>query len=148
MRISDVLRRKGDDVVTIRRDATVADLLDLLVSHRIGAVVVSDKDGQVDGIVSERDVIVHLRRATVPPLDEKVGAIMTTEVTVCSPDDDTESLARTMTDRRVRHLPVVVDGRLAGIVSIGDIVKQRLDELQDERDQLVDYVQQGRPAPY
>ena len=148
MRISDVLRRKGDNVVTIRRDATVAELLDLLVDRRIGAVVVSDEDGRVDGIVSERDVIRHLRRATAPPLEEKVGAIMTTEVTVCSPDDDTESLARTMTDRRVRHLPVVVDGRLAGIVSIGDIVKQRLDELQDERDQLVDYVQQGRPAPY
>lgn len=148
MRISDVLRRKGDKVVTIRRDATVAELLDLLVDHRIGAVVVSDQDGRVDGIVSERDVIRHLRRAAVPPLDEKVGAIMTTEVTVCGPDDDTESLARTMTDRRVRHLPVVVDGRLAGIVSIGDIVKQRLDELQDERDQLVGYVQQGRPAPY
>jgi CBS domain-containing protein len=147
MRISDVLRRKGDDVVTIRRDATVAELLDLLVDRRIGAVVVSDADDRVDGIVSERDVIRHLRRATVPPLEEKVGAIMTTEVAVCSPEDDTESLARTMTDRRVRHLPVVVDGRLAGIVSIGDIVKQRLDELQDERDQLVDYVQQGRPAP-
>jgi CBS domain-containing protein len=148
MRISDVLRRKGDSVVTIRRDATVAELLDLLTEHRIGAVVVSDGEGRVDGIVSERDVIVHLRRATAPPLEEKVGAIMTTEVTTCRPEDDTESLARTMTERRVRHLPVLVDGRLAGIVSIGDIVKQRLDELQDERDQLVDYVQQGRPAPH
>jgi CBS domain-containing protein len=148
MRISDVLRRKGDSVVTIRRDATVAELLDLLTEHRIGAAVVSDGEGRVDGIVSERDVIVHLRRATAPPLEEKVGAIMTTEVTTCRPEDDTESLARTMTERRVRHLPVLVDGRLAGIVSIGDIVKQRLDELQDERDQLVDYVQQGRPAPH
>ncbi|MCK6212585.1 CBS domain-containing protein [Georgenia sp. EYE_87] len=148
MRISDVLRRKGDDVVTIRRDATVAELLDLLTEHRIGAVVVSDGEGRVDGIVSERDVVLHLRRAAAPPLEEKVGAIMTTEVTTCTPEDDIESLARTMTERRVRHLPVVVDGRLAGIVSIGDIVKQRLDELQDERDQLVDYVQQGRPAPH
>ena len=147
MRISDVLRRKGDSVVTIRRDATVAELLDLLTEHRIGAVVVSDADDRVDGIVSERDVVLFLRHATVPPLEEKVGAIMTTDVTTCSPDEDTESLARTMTERRVRHLPVVVEGRLAGIVSIGDIVKQRLDELQDERDQLVDYVQQGRPAP-
>ncbi|GAA4286839.1 CBS domain-containing protein [Georgenia daeguensis] len=148
MRISDVLRRKGDSVVTIRRDATVAELLDLLTEHRIGAVVVSDGEGRVDGIVSERDVVIHLRRATAPPLEEKVGAIMTTEVTTCTPADDIESLARTMTERRVRHLPVLVDGRLAGIVSIGDIVKQRLDELQDERDQLVDYVQQGRPAPH
>jgi CBS domain-containing protein len=147
MRISDVLRRKGDSVVTIRRDATVAELLDLLTEHRIGAVVVSDANGQVDGIVSERDVVLHLHRAAVPPLEEKVGAIMTTDVATCGPDDDTESLARTMTERRVRHLPVVVEGKLAGIVSIGDIVKQRLDELQDERDQLVDYVQQGRPAP-
>ncbi|MPV37717.1 CBS domain-containing protein [Georgenia subflava] len=147
MRISDVVRRKGDAVVTIRSDASLAELLDLLAEHRIGAVVVSDGEGRVDGIVSERDVVLHLRGGAAPPLEERVAAIMTTEVTTCGLEDDVEALARTMTERRVRHLPVVVDGRLAGIVSIGDIVKQRLDELQDERDQLVDYVQQGRPAP-
>ena len=145
MRISDVVRRKGDTVVTIGSDATVAELLELLAEHRIGAVVVSDGDGRVDGIVSERDVVLGLRKGGTSIQEQRVAAIMTTEVTTCGLQDDVESLARTMTERRVRHLPVVVDGRLAGIVSIGDIVKQRLDELQGERDQLVDYVQ-GRPA--
>lgn len=143
MRISDVLRRKGDDVVTIRSDASVAELLDLLADRGIGAVVVSDADGTVDGIVSERDVVRHLRGSTEPLPAVPVGTIMTTEVATCRLDDDLETLARTMTERRVRHLPVVADGRLVGIVSIGDVVKQRLGELQDERDSLVDYVQGG-----
>lgn len=146
MRISEVLKRKGDDVATIRSDATVADLLDLLAARRIGAVVVSDEDGRVDGIISERDLVMKLRVGTESFGTVHVRDFMSTDVATCTPEDDTETLARTMTERRVRHLPVLVDGRLAGIVSIGDIVKQRLDELQEERDQLVDYVQQGRPA--
>ena len=146
MRISEVLRRKGDDVVTIRSDATVADLLDLFATHHIGAVVVSDADSRVDGIISERDLIWKLRGGTDVLGSVRVRELMTTDVTTCTPGDETETLAHIMTDRRIRHLPVVVDGRLAGIVSIGDIVKQRLDELQEERDQLVNYVQQGGPA--
>ena len=146
MRISDVLRRKGATVTTIRSDAPLAELLDLLATHRIGAVVVSDADERVDGIVSERDIVLHLRGGALPPAEVRVRDIMSAEVITCTPEDDTESLARTMTDRRVRHLPVVADGRLVGIVSIGDIVKQRLDELQGERDELFKYVQQGRSA--
>lgn len=146
MRISEVLRRKGDDVVTIRSDASIADLLDLLAERRIGAVVVSDGDGRVDGIISERDLVMKLRVGTEAFGSVHVRDYMSTDVATCVPGDDTETLARKMTEMRVRHLPVLVDGRLAGIVSIGDIVKQRLDELQEERDQLVDYVQQGRPA--
>ncbi len=147
MRISEVLRRKGDEVVTIRSDATIADLLDLLASRRIGAVVVSDGEGRVDGIISERDLVLKLRVGTEAFGSVRVRELMSTDVATCEPGDDTETLARRMTEMRVRHLPVLVDGRLAGIVSIGDIVKQRLDELQEERDQLVDYVQQDRPAP-
>lgn len=143
MRIHDILRRKGDSVVTVRSDATLADLLALLGEHRIGAVVVSDADGEVTGVVSERDVIAHLHRSRGPQPDVRVSELMTAPAVTCSPEDELESLARTMTERRIRHLPVVVDGRLAGIVSIGDVVKARLDQLQDERDQLVDYVQQG-----
>jgi CBS domain-containing protein len=142
MRISEILRRKGDAVVTIRSDATLADLLDLLDEHRIGACVVSDADRKVLGIVSERDVVVHLHRAP-EQRTVRVRDLMSTDVVTCVPEDDVENLARTMTDRRIRHLPVVVDGRLAGIVSIGDVVKQRLDQLQHERDELVSYVQQG-----
>lgn len=145
MRISDVLRRKGDAVVTIRSDATVADLLELLAEHRIGAVVVSDAEGSVDGVVSERDIVLHLRTSAGSTRASAVRDLMTTEVVTCTPEDDLEFLARTMTERRVRHMPVLVEGRLAGIVSIGDIVKQRLDELQDERDELVKYVQRSVP---
>lgn len=143
MRISDILRHKGDAVVTIRSDATVADLLDLLDEHRIGAVVVSDDDGVVSGIVSERDVVVHLHRHPTDLGAVPVRELMTSAPITCTPDDDVEGLARTMTEGRFRHLPVLVDGKLAGIVSIGDVVKQRLDQLQHERDELVSYVQQG-----
>jgi CBS domain-containing protein len=139
MRISEVLRRKGTDVVTVSSATPVAELVATLVERRIGAAVVSDSAGAVDGIVSERDVLLALGRGA-SPAGTTVGEIMSTDVLTCAPTDDIESLARTMTDRRVRHLPVVADGRLAGIVSIGDIVKQRLDELQDERDRLVDYL--------
>jgi CBS domain-containing protein len=142
MRISDVIRRKGDQVVTVRPDATVQRLLELLGEHRIGAVVVSEDGKTVSGIVSERDVVRHLREAGGGLLDQPVATIMTSDVQTCTPDEDIENLARTMTERRFRHIPVVVDGQLKAIVSIGDIVKWRIDTLQTERDQLVGYIQQ------
>jgi CBS domain-containing protein len=143
MRISDVIRRKGDLVLTVRSDDTVPRLLEILDEHRIGAVVVSDDGGAtVAGIVSERDVVRHLHRDGAEVLGQVVSQIMTRDVATCTPDDGIDNLARTMTERRVRHVPVVVDGRLRAIVSIGDIVKHRIDELQAERDQLVGYIQQ------
>ena len=142
MRISDVIRRKGDLVVTVRSDATVQQLLDILEQHHIGALVVSDDGSAVSGIVSERDVVRHLRTAGAGVLNQDVASIMTSVVETCTPDDGIEDLARTMTERRIRHIPVVADGQLVGIVSIGDIVKWRIDELQTERDQLVGYIQQ------
>ncbi|WP_460935247.1 CBS domain-containing protein [Phycicoccus ginsengisoli] len=142
MRISDVVRRKGDDVVTIRPDETVERLLQLLADHRIGAVVVSEDGEQVAGIVSERDVVRHLHSDGPDVVRATISSIMTADVTTCDPDVSLEDLARTMTDQRIRHVPVVVDGRLHAIVSIGDIVKHRMDELQAERDQLVGYIQQ------
>jgi CBS domain-containing protein len=142
MRISQVIRRKGDLVVTIRSDASVEELLELLEEHRIGAVVVSDDGSTVSGIVSERDVVRALHADGVGVLEETVATIMTSEVETCTPDDRIDAMARTMTDRRIRHIPVLVDGKLAAIVSIGDIVKYRIDELQLERDQLVGYIQQ------
>lgn len=141
MRISEVLRRKGTAVVTIRPDATVRDLIRVLHEHGIGALVVSEDEGQsLVGIISERDVVRELNAMGAGVLDQPVSALMTTDVHTCVPEDELEDLARVMTDRRVRHLPVVVDGRLEAVVSIGDIVKHRIDELQAERDQLVDYV--------
>lgn len=142
MRIAEVIRRKGADVITVAPDAGVADLVALLGEKRIGALVVSSDGGAtVAGIVSERDVVARLASEGPAVLERTVADIMTVEVETCGPDDELESLARRMTDLRVRHLPVVVDGRLTAIVSIGDVVKNRLDELQDERDQLVTYVQ-------
>lgn len=142
MRISDVIRRKGDGVVTLRSDATVLELLEILEKHRIGAVVVSDDGLTVTGIVSERDVVRHLHTDGVGVLDETVAMIMTNDVQTCTPQDGIEDLARVMTEHRIRHIPVVVDGKAVGIVSIGDIVKGRIDELQTERDHLVGYIQQ------
>lgn len=142
MRIAEVIRRKGADVVTVGPDATVAELVALLGERKIGALVVSPDGGvTVAGIVSERDVVRRLYSDGAAVLEQRVSDIMTAEVETCAPEDELESLARRMTDLRVRHLPVVVDGHLHAIVSIGDVVKNRLDELQDERDQLVGYVQ-------
>lgn len=143
MRINDVLRSKGNQVVTIRSDATVGDLVDLLGEHGIGAVVVVDDPaaGAPVGIVSERDVVRRLRDGGVDYLASPVAQIMTTDVRTCGPDDEIEGVARELTEHRIRHLPVLVDGRLAGIVSIGDVVKQRMDELQAERDHLTTYIQ-------
>lgn len=142
MRISDVIRRKGDKVVTLRSDATVLRFLEVLEEHHIGAVVVSDDGSTVSGIVSERDVVRHLHTDGAGVLDQTIAMIMTSEVQTCTPEDGIEDLARVMTERRFRHIPVVVDGRFVAIVSIGDIVKRRIDELQAERDHLVGYIQQ------
>lgn len=142
MHISDVIRRKGAEVVTIGSTESVGQLLALLHEHRIGAVIVSDDGTTMLGIVSERDIVRRLHRDGAEILDSPVSTIMTTEVRTCGPDDDLESLARLMTEHRVRHVPVLVDGQIRAIVSIGDIVKNRMDELQEERDQLVGYIQQ------
>jgi CBS domain-containing protein len=140
MRITDVLRRKGDLVVTIRPDDTVKVLLDALAEHRVGALVVSSGGGRLDGIVSERDVVRHIQADGPGVLDGPVSAIMTTDLHTASPQETTENLMVLMTDKRIRHVPVVVDGAMVGIVSIGDVVKHRIDELQSERDQLTAYI--------
>jgi len=140
VRIADVLRRKGDVVATIAPEELVTVLLDRLAEHRIGALVVSSDGTTVEGIVSERDVVRRLQRDGVATLTLQVQEIMTREVHTCRPGDGIEDLMRVMTERRIRHVPVVVDGRLKGIVSIGDVVKHRIDELQVERDQLTAYI--------
>ncbi|MGL5864511.1 MAG: CBS domain-containing protein [Dermatophilaceae bacterium] len=142
MRIADVIRHKGSDVVTVHPDSSVAELLVLLADHRIGAVVVSSDGAAVGGIVSERDIVRHLNTDGAALLDVPVSRIMTAAVHTCSPDDALDTLEAAMTQRRIRHVPVVVDGRLTAIVSIGDVVKHRIDNLQAERDQLRDYIQQ------
>src|SRR3954462_11525955 len=142
MRISDVLSSKpGGQVVTITPDATVRDLLALLAEHNIGAVVVSGDGQAVDGIVSERDVVRRLHEDEAG-LDGAVSAIMTREVAPTEPHTPVDDLRVLMTERRIRHVPVVCKGRLIGIISIGDVVKSSIDQLQFERDQLDSYVHQ------
>jgi CBS domain-containing protein len=140
MRVQDILTRKGSAVATIDPDATIAEAVAMLHGRRIGAVVVSADGAAIIGILSERDVVGAL--ATVGPglLTAPVRQFMTAEVLTCGPDDELRALAITMTAKRFRHMPVVVNSRLAGIVSIGDVVKLRVDELQTEHDQLVDYI--------
>ncbi|GAA2755568.1 CBS domain-containing protein [Actinopolymorpha rutila] len=142
MRISDVLRGKGPKVVTIRPDAPVRDLLQLLDSANIGAVVVSEDGATITGIVSERDIVRHLADPS-RLLDQPVSTIMTSQVHTCAPHATVDSLMRLMTEQRIRHVPVVVDGRLAGLVSIGDVVKTRIGELEFEREQLENYIAQA-----
>ncbi len=140
MRVSDILRFKGHDVVTLPPTATVQTLLDTLAEHNIGAAVVVDEDRDVVGIVSERDVV----RAARDELtwEAPISTIMTTRVITCTEEEEVEHLARTMTERRIRHLPVVDEDGLVAIVSIGDMVRARLADLEAERDHLTDYIKQ------
>jgi CBS domain-containing protein len=143
VKISDVLRSKGHGVITITPDETVAGLLALLYENRIGACVVSTDGRTVEGIVSERDVVWSLHSQGTGVLLGPVSSIMTRDVTTGRVEDEVSSLAATMTNERVRHVPIVdEDGTLTAIVSIGDVVKSRLNELQSERDQLRDYISQ------
>lgn len=139
MRIADVLRNKGSDVATVAPIATVRELIGALTDRNVGALPVVD-DGRLVGIVSERDVVRRLHEGGADVLDARVADIMTSDVVTCSPGDSAEDLARVMTDRRIRHLPVVVEGTLTGIVSIGDMVKARITALESEREQLQSYI--------
>ncbi|WP_425309319.1 CBS domain-containing protein [Ammonicoccus fulvus] len=141
MKVQDVVNRKGTDVVTIRSDDTVAQLVTLLHQNRIGAVVVSDDSGCVHGIASERDVVRGLAEHGAAVLEQPVSSLMSRDVHTCSPGEDIAVLAERMTTLRIRHLPVLTDEQLAAIISIGDVVKSRLDQLTDERNQLISYVQ-------
>ena len=153
MRISDILRSKGSAVATITETTTVTGLLAELAVHNIGATVVIGVGGQersdtgmntgVVGIVSERDVARELHRQGPALLQRPVSEIMSSALVTCGPDDTIDVLAELMTHNRVRHIPVLDGGRLVGIVSLGDVVKSRLEELAAERQQLQDYITQS-----
>lgn len=142
MRIADILRGKGSAVATVTASTTVTGLLAELDVHNIGAMVVIGPDGVI-GIVSERDVVRQLHTVGPDLLRRPVADIMSDVAVMCAPDDHVDDLAALMTNNRVRHVPVLDEGRLVGIVSIGDVVKNRMEELQAERQQLQDYIQRG-----
>ncbi len=142
MRIADVLQSKGSAVLTVAPAVTVREIIADMARHNVGAFVVVDAD-RVLGMISERDVIRRLHQCGAGALGTPVSEIMSTTVYACAPEDTVDSLAATMTEHRIRHLPVVVDGSLRGIVSIGDVVKSRMDELEAERDHLESYIHNG-----
>lgn len=144
MLVDQILEGKGRDVATIVPEATVADAVTALAEHNVGALVVSPDGGTVAGIVSERDIVRRLAADGTGALDGTVGDLMERNVATCTGSDDSEHLMNVMTDGRFRHLPVLDDGRLAGIISIGDVVKVRIDELATETEQLVGYIRTGR----
>ena len=140
MKISSILGTKGSFVATVGPDTTVTELLAVLAENKIGAVVVVDESGAVAGIVSERDIARALNSRGATALDEPTSTIMTSLVVVCDPEAVTGDLMELMTEKRVRHIPVVQDDELVGIVSIGDVVKAHLAELETERDALQSYI--------
>jgi len=136
MNVEGILRSKGASVVTIKPGATVADLVRGLREERIGAMVVSDDGRAVLGIISERDVVRGLAEHGPRVMDKLVAELMTRDVVACQPLDSVKQVMSEMTRRRIRHLPVVADGALYGIVSIGDVVKNRLEEMETETNVL------------
>jgi CBS domain-containing protein len=140
MRVSDLLTTKGRDVATISQERSVVDAIALLKERGIGALVVTGATPPLVGIFSERDVVRALATNGEETLHQKVAELMSREVSVCSESTDLNDLMTMMTDRRIRHVPVVDDDRLSGLVSIGDVVKARLEELEHEKRDLLDYV--------
>jgi len=138
--ISEVLQRKGNAVATVAPDSTIADVVDSLQQHGVGALVVSADGRAVDGIISERDVVRALAVHGNGTLDRTAADLMTSEVVTCSPTATIEQLMTEMTERRFRHVPVTEDDVLIGIVSIGDVVNARVRNLETETRQLTNYI--------
>lgn len=144
MRVEGVLQAKGADVVSVGPETTLQEAAVVLRSRRIGALLVLNTSGAVQGILSERDIVTAVAEKGADALASAVSTVMTTDVVSCLPSDTVEALMSVMTDHRIRHLPVIADGQLLGIVSIGDVVKRRLSEVSDEAKALQDYITMGR----
>jgi CBS domain-containing protein len=140
MTVKAILARKGNDVTTAQPTASLADAVNLLTARRIGAVVVTGADHRIIGILSERDIVRTLAEKGADALNAPVSEAMTRKVVTCSRNDTVAELMERMTAGKFRHVPVVEEGQLAGIVSIGDVVKQRLHDIEQESDALRDYI--------
>jgi CBS domain-containing protein len=143
MLVSQILKDKGDLVFTASPSETVAAAAALLHSRRVGAMVIVDKGGAIAGILSERDIVRLVAEKGAAALTEPISSCMTRDVVFAAPTEPVQSLLERMTDRRVRHLPVVKDGRLVGIVSIGDLVKSKIAEAEAEAETLKAYISAG-----
>jgi CBS domain-containing protein len=140
MHVAAVIKRKGSHVVSIAPDRTIAEAVGLLTEKGIGAVLVLDSTGNIHGILSERDIVNGLSRHGADALIQRVDTLMTRDVQRCSPHDTIAEVMKVMTERRTRHLAVMEDGKLAGLISIGDVVKQRLIDMDLEVETLRGYV--------
>ena len=140
MDVAAILRDKGTSVITSGPDATIAQIVSTLSRERVGVVVICEKGGALAGIVSERDVVRGLAERGATLMSGPVTDLKTTNVKTCTPGDTVSEIMATMTARRIRHLPVIESGKLCGIISIGDAVKHRLDEIESEADALRQYV--------
>ena len=141
MNVQSIIGAKGTEVATIAQTATLGDVVQILGERRIGALVVSGDGRAIEGIISERDIVRAASQSGAAALEASVGSVMSTDVVTCSPGDGVDQLMSLMTDRRIRHLPVVDEqGHLIGIISIGDVVKARLTALEHENRALADYI--------
>ena len=140
MQVSILLQAKGSTVVSVRPETTVREVVDVLAQHRIGAVVVARDGHEILGVLSERDIVRALARDGARSIEAPASSLMTVDVVTCQPDTTVEELTATMTERRIRHVPVVVDGELVGLVSIGDVVKHHIASLEVESQALHDYI--------
>ena len=143
MKVAAILKGKGDTVVTATPEDTVASVADILKREGIGAVVVRGAGGSVAGILSERDIVRAIPAKGADLLESRVADLMTRDVITCTPDTEVDEVRKLMTEGRFRHVPVLADGKLAGIVSVGDVVKLRLDELEAEAGALRSYISTG-----
>jgi CBS domain-containing protein len=143
MNVAAILKVKGSGVVTVKPDTTIADVARILAEKRIGAVLVSSDGLRAQGILSERDIVRSLASSGNATLEKKAHELMTARVTTCSADDQLADLMGVMTAKRIRHLPVTEDGAISGIISIGDVVKWRVEEIEREADALRAYVAQA-----
>lgn len=140
MSVEKILREKGADVVTAKPATKIADIVDTLADKKIGVIVISEDGAGVAGILSERDIVRGLKRHGLSLLDMVAKDLMTSKVRTCTPSDTVSQMMALMTEHRIRHVPVVVDGKLCGLLSIGDIVKSRLGEIESEASALRAYV--------
>lgn len=140
MTVKNILSRKGSDVVTIAPTASLSDAVKLLAERRIGAIVVTGPDSRVAGILSERDIVRVIGERGPAVLSDNVGSVMTRKVMTCSESDTIANIMERMTEGKFRHLPVVDQGRLVGVISIGDVVKWRVGEIEHESEALREYI--------